>query len=69
MIQKQKNEMAAQIIDAGRFNQETTNEQRKETLEQILADETRTRVAKNEARFCGRCPSPAFACEKKRTHC
>jgi hypothetical protein len=42
--------MAAEIIDAGRFDQQTTNAERKETLEQILGDETRSRIAKNEAR-------------------
>ena len=50
MIQKQKNDMAAEIIDAGRFDRQTTNDERKETLEQILADEGRTRIAKNEVR-------------------
>lgn len=48
VIQKQKNDMASEIIDAGRFDQNTTNEERKETLEQILADADRNRVAKNE---------------------
>lgn len=42
--------MAAEIIDAGRFDRQTTNDERKETLEQILADEKRNRIAKNEAR-------------------
>ena len=40
--------MAAEIIDAGRFDQHTTNDERKETLEQILADEARSKIAKNE---------------------
>lgn len=37
VIQRQKNDMAAEIIDAGRFDQETTNEERKETLETCVA--------------------------------
>lgn len=40
--------MASEIIDAGRFDRNTTNDQRKETLEQILADEARSKIAKNE---------------------
>jgi hypothetical protein len=50
VIQKQKNDMAAEIIDAGRFDQQTTNDERKETLEAILGDERRSKIAKNEAR-------------------
>lgn len=40
--------MAAEIIDAGRFDRQTTNAQRKEVIKQILADESRNKVAKNE---------------------
>jgi SWI/SNF-related matrix-associated actin-dependent regulator of chromatin subfamily A protein 2/4 len=36
VIQKGKVEMAAEVIDAGRFDQKTTMAERKETLEQLL---------------------------------
>lgn len=44
MIQKQKIDMANEVIDAGRFDMKTTNEQRKQTLENILADENRGNI-------------------------
>lgn len=40
--------MAAEIIDAGRFDRQTTNDERKEVVKQILADENRNKVAKNK---------------------
>lgn len=36
VIQKQKNEMAAEIVDAGRFDGQTTHAERRETLENLL---------------------------------
>jgi hypothetical protein len=48
VIQKQKNDMAAEIIDAGRFDRKTTDAERKSTLEQIVADAERNKIAKNE---------------------
>merc|ERR1712196_327498 len=36
-IQQQKIEMASEIIDAGRFDMNTTNDERKQTLEKLLA--------------------------------
>lgn len=48
VIQKGKNDMASEIIDAGRFDGATTMVERKEGLELLLADEERNRVAKNE---------------------
>lgn len=47
-IQKQKIEMANEVIDAGRFDMHTTNEERKQTLENMLADEDRFAVAVNQ---------------------
>ena len=37
-IQQQKIEMASEIIDAGRFDMNTTNDERKQTLEKLLDD-------------------------------
>lgn len=48
VIQKQKNDMAAEIIDAGRFDQRTTDAERKLSLEQMVADAERNKIAKNE---------------------
>jgi PHD/YefM family antitoxin component YafN of YafNO toxin-antitoxin module len=45
VIQKQKNDMAAEIIDAGRFDQATTDAERKKALESCaspLAPPSRT---------------------------
>lgn len=36
MIQKHKNEMANEVIDAGRFDMETTSDERRKTLETLL---------------------------------
>eukprot|EP01025_Chloroclados_australasicus_P051112 TRINITY_DN5944_c0_g3_i1.p1 TRINITY_DN5944_c0_g3~~TRINITY_DN5944_c0_g3_i1.p1 ORF type:complete len:428 (-),score=39.21 TRINITY_DN5944_c0_g3_i1:276-1559(-) len=47
-IQKQKIEMASEVIDAGMFDTKTTNDQRKEALNDLLNDETRLSVANNE---------------------
>lgn len=47
-IQKQKIEMANEVIDAGRFDMQTTNEERKQTLENLLADEDRYKLHTNE---------------------
>ena len=48
VIQKQKIEMAAEIVDAGRFDGQTTHAERRETLENLLqqqANGTRTGVS------------------------
>lgn len=47
-IQKQKIEMANEVIDAGRFDMCTTNEERKQTLENLLQDEERFKNHTNE---------------------
>jgi SWI/SNF-related matrix-associated actin-dependent regulator of chromatin subfamily A protein 2/4 len=36
IIQKQKIDMANEVIDAGRFDMQTTNEERRKTLEEML---------------------------------
>jgi SWI/SNF-related matrix-associated actin-dependent regulator of chromatin subfamily A protein 2/4 len=41
-IQKMKIDMANEVIDAGRFDGQTTNEERKQTLESLLQDEVRS---------------------------
>lgn len=46
-IQKSKIEMANEIIDAGRFDQRTSMEERRQTLEALLQDQDRTRRATN----------------------
>lgn len=40
--------MANEVIDAGRFDMQTTNEERKQTLENLLADEDRYKLHTNE---------------------
>ncbi|MEW5310062.1 MAG: hypothetical protein WDW38_001894 [Sanguina aurantia] len=47
-IQKMKIDMANEIIDAGRFDQETSMDERRATLEALLQDEDRLKVAQNE---------------------
>ena len=49
MIQKVKIDMASEVIDAGRFDMQTSNSERRQKLEELLADEDRQRVAQNEA--------------------
>ena len=46
-IQTRKIAMANEIIDAGRFDQQTTNEERRQTLETMLQDSDRTKRAEN----------------------
>lgn len=48
VIQRQKNEMADEVINAGRFDGRTTQEERRQTLEAMLQDEERNQTAKNE---------------------
>jgi len=48
VIQRQKNEMADEVINAGRFDGRTTQEERRQTLETMLQDEERNQTAKNE---------------------
>jgi hypothetical protein len=48
MIQKVKIDMASEVIDAGRFDMQTSNSERRQKLEELLADEDRQRVAQNE---------------------
>lgn len=43
-IQQMKIDMANEVIDAGRFDGQTTNEERKQTLESLLADVVRRLV-------------------------
>ncbi|KAK2080232.1 hypothetical protein QBZ16_000085 [Prototheca wickerhamii] len=46
-IQRVKIDMANEVIDAGRFDQQTSNDERRQTLEALLQDEARTNVAQN----------------------
>ncbi|KFM28455.1 ATP-dependent helicase BRM [Auxenochlorella protothecoides] len=46
-IQRVKIDMANEVIDAGRFDQQTTNDERRQTLEALLKDEARTSQAQN----------------------
>jgi SWI/SNF-related matrix-associated actin-dependent regulator of chromatin subfamily A protein 2/4 len=46
-IQKMKIEMANEVIDAGRFDQQTTMEERRHTLEALLQDQDSSRGAAN----------------------
>ncbi|KAL6753548.1 hypothetical protein V8C86DRAFT_454841 [Haematococcus lacustris] len=48
LIQKQKIDMANEVIDAGRFDMTTTMDERKATLEAMLQDEERNKLAQNE---------------------
>ncbi|KXZ56213.1 hypothetical protein GPECTOR_1g185 [Gonium pectorale] len=48
VIQKKKNDMANEIIDAGRFDQTTSMEERRANLEALLQDADRLRVAPTE---------------------
>lgn len=48
VIQRQKNEMADEVINAGRFDGRTTQEERRQTLEAMLQDEERSQSANNE---------------------
>lgn len=47
-IQKMKIDMANEVIDAGRFDMQTSMAERKETLEQMLQDEASSTRATNE---------------------
>lgn len=47
-IQRMKIEMANEVIDAGRFDQQTSMEERRQTLETLLQDPERQRKATNE---------------------
>jgi hypothetical protein len=40
----------AQVIDAGQFDMQTTNDERKQNLEALLADEERAKLATNLVR-------------------
>jgi SNF2 family DNA or RNA helicase len=46
-IQRIKIEMANEIIDAGRFDQQTTNEERRQTLETLLTDQEKSTRPQN----------------------
>ncbi|GIL44687.1 hypothetical protein Vafri_2212 [Volvox africanus] len=48
IIQKKKNDMANEIIDAGRFDQTTSMEERRANLEALLQDAERLKVAPTE---------------------
>ena len=42
--------MASEVIDAGRFDMQTSNSERRQKLEELLADEDRQRIAQNEVK-------------------
>ena len=44
VIQKKKNDMANEIIDAGKFDQSTSMEERRANLEALLQDTERMKV-------------------------
>lgn len=48
VIQTAKQAMAAEVVDAGRFDQRTSNEDRRSTLEALVADSARAGVAAND---------------------
>jgi SWI/SNF-related matrix-associated actin-dependent regulator of chromatin subfamily A protein 2/4 len=48
VIQTAKQAMAAEVVDAGRFDQRTSNEDRRSTLEALVADTARAGVAAND---------------------
>ena len=54
MIQQQKIEMADEVINAGRFDQQTTHAERRETLEKLMQDQQGGNV--------GRARRPSLAC-------
>ena len=53
VIQQQKIEMADEVINAGRFDQQTTHAERRETLEKLMQDQQGGNVRSCAAPLCG----------------